>query len=178
MTRAEGGEQGDLLMPFLFCIGNQGAMKEVATALFPYEQVCASFDDVKVLCELLAATLLRVAGIQLHQEKTTARIPLEGIEDSGPEVRQPGGMTVLGTSIGSELHIWVKMEERKKGLCEAIPTLPDLQCAWQILLQSANSRANHTMRTMPPGSPATCCHAHDEGLGNGQGVAGRTPRRW
>ena len=28
-------------------------------------------------------------------------------------------------------------------LWQAIPNVPDLQCGWQILLQSANTRANH-----------------------------------
>ena len=45
-----------------------------------------------------------------------------------------------------------------------IPTVPDLQCAWQILLQSANPRANHTMRTMPPSQSATYCCVHDAGI--------------
>ena len=33
-----------------------------------------------------------------------------------------------------------------------IPVVPDLQCAWQLLLLSANPRANHTARTIPPSS--------------------------
>ena len=42
--------------------------------------------------------------------------------------------------------------------------VPDLQCAWQILLQSANPRANHSMCTLPPTLSAEYCHAHDEGI--------------
>ena len=30
---------------------------------------------------------------------------------------------------------------------DAIPTVKNLQCAWQLLLQSANPQANHTLRT-------------------------------
>ena len=33
---------------------------------------------------------------------------------------------------------------------EAIPTVPNLQCGWQILLQSANPRADHTLRPSRP----------------------------
>ena len=40
---------------------------------------------------------------------------------------------------------------------EVFPSAPDLQCAWQILLQSANPRANHAMRTMHPSLSAACC---------------------
>ena len=74
---------------------------------------------------------------------------------------------VAGHTHRSEQYISEKMEERitkERVLWEAIPTVPDLQCAWQILFQSANPRANHTMRTMPPGSSASCCQTHDEGI--------------
>ena len=37
-----------------------------------------------------------------------------------------------------------------------------LHSGWQLLLQSANPRANHTMRTMPPSQ--VYCRAHDEGV--------------
>ena len=49
---------------------------------------------------------------------------------------------------------------------EAIPTVPDLQCGWQILLQSANPRANHTLRTLPPSSSAEYGRQHGEGVWN------------
>ena len=115
VTQAEGGEQGDPLMPLLFSIGIQGALEEVAASLLPGEQLCAFLDDVYLLCDpsrvwflydLLAAALARVAGIQLHQGKTRAWnragvIP-DNIDQLGPEVWQPEGITVLGTPIGTE----------------------------------------------------------------------------
>ena len=120
---------------------------------------------------LLADALIRVAGIHLHQGRTRAwnrgGIPPENIADLGPEVWQSRGITVLGTPIGSEPHVSEKMDQhimKERALWEAIPTVPDLQCAWQILLQSANPRANHTMRTMPPGASADYCRAHDDGI--------------
>ena len=76
--QAEGGEQGDPLMPLLFSIGIQGALEEVA-ALEHGGQICAFLDDVYVLCrpervkviyDTLAERLFRVAGIRLHQGKT------------------------------------------------------------------------------------------------------------
>ena len=39
--------------------------------------------------------------------------------------------------------------------------MPDLQCAWQLLVQSANPRANHSLRTMPPSSTTEYARAHD-----------------
>ena len=44
--------------------------------------------------------------------------------------------------------------------------MPDLQCAWQILLQSAGPRANHTLRTLPPKLSADYAQGHDEGMWN------------
>ena len=49
---------------------------------------------------------------------------------------------------------------------EAIPTVHDLQCWWQILLQSANPRANHTLRTLPPSLCAEYGQLDDEGVWN------------
>ena len=42
--------------------------------------------------------------------------------------------------------------------------VPDLQCAWQLLLQSANPRANHTFRTFPLEQSSEYAVAHDEGI--------------
>ena len=51
VTQAEGGEQGDPLLPLLFSIGIQGALEEVALALTPEEQICAFLDDVYIICQ-------------------------------------------------------------------------------------------------------------------------------
>ena len=51
VTQAEGGEQGDPLIPLLFSIGIQGVLEEVATHLEDGEQLCAFLDDVYLLCE-------------------------------------------------------------------------------------------------------------------------------
>ena len=49
VSQAEGGEQGDPLMPLLFTIGIQSALEEVARSLEPGEQLCA-FLDIYLLC--------------------------------------------------------------------------------------------------------------------------------
>ena len=51
VTQAEGGEQGDPLMPLLFSIGIQGALEEVADAMRSDEQICAFLDDVYIVCQ-------------------------------------------------------------------------------------------------------------------------------
>ena len=103
-------------MPLLFSIGIQGAPEEIiSTLLFAGEHLCAFLDDVYIVCQpgrvrylydRLGEALLRVAGIRLHQGKTRVWIKSQlqptNVEDLGPDVWQPKGITVLGTSIGSE----------------------------------------------------------------------------
>ena len=60
-----------------------------------------------------------------------------------------------------------KMNDRIEDECrlwETIPSIPVLQCAWQLLAQSANPRANHGLRTMPPSCTAEHARAHDQGM--------------
>ena len=105
VTQAEGGEQGDPLMPLLFFIGIQGALEEVARLLERGEQLCAfllcQLSRVETLCTVLSDAFLRHAGIQLHQGKTkacnNAGVIPDNVEDLSPEVWQP-----KGTPIGSE----------------------------------------------------------------------------
>ena len=70
-----------------------------------------------------------------------------------------------------------RLEEENR-LWEAISSVPDLQCAWQILLQCAGPRCHHLLRTLLPSvSPsyanrAQCGHAEDDG-----GLVRRIARR-
>ena len=50
VTQAEGGKQGDPLMPPLFSIAIHAALEEVVSHLEDGEQLCAFLDDVYVLC--------------------------------------------------------------------------------------------------------------------------------
>ena len=96
VTQAEGGEQGDLLVPLLFSSGKQGAL-EVAASLLLGGQLFAFLDYVclvcqpdraHLLCSLLSDALIRTAGIQLHQGKTRvwnrSRTMWDGVEELGP----------------------------------------------------------------------------------------------
>ena len=80
---------------------------------------------------------------------------------------EPRGITVLETPIGSLECTTEKVERRladERLLWETIPAVLDLQYAWQILFQSANPRANHTIRTLPPAMSAGDAQGHDEGI--------------
>ena len=52
----------------------------------------------------------------------------------------------------------------KRQLWNAVPHVKDLQCACQLLLQSANPRANHTLRTLPPSLSSDYAQEHDDGI--------------
>ena len=42
--------------------------------------------------------------------------------------------------------------------------MPDLQSAWQLLVQCAGLRANHLLRTLPPTQSQSYAGKHDEGM--------------
>ena len=178
VVQAEEGEQGDLLMPLLFAIGIQAGLEEIHTTFLPGEQLCAFLDDVYALCDpervkaihdTLAECLWRVADIQLHGGKTKVwnkgRVPPPTRISSGQEAWQPEGIKVLGTPIGSEAFIREMMRiADEQRLWDAIPRVPNLQCSWQLLVQSAGARANHVIRTLPPELSAEYASEHDRGM--------------
>ena len=124
-----------------------------------------------MIYDTLTECLWRVAGIRLHQGKTRvwnkSGIPPPDVHQMGPETWQPEGIEVLGTPMGSTQYTHARMQEGiadEQRLWNAIPHVPDLQCAWQLLLQSAGPRANHTIRTLPPESSHECALEHDAGM--------------
>ena len=113
------------------------------------EDLCAFFDDIYLVCEpdivrflydQLAEALSTVAGIRLHQGKTRF------LEHNRPVSRGHRRSGARGVE-----HGWYQGSG-------------DLQCAWQILLQSASPRANHSFRTMPPSSSEKYAREQDEGI--------------
>ena len=49
IQQGEGGEQGDALMPLLFCVGQHAALEEVQARLRPNERLFVYVDDVYVV---------------------------------------------------------------------------------------------------------------------------------
>ena len=176
----EGGEQGDPLMPLLFSLAIHNALLEAKLEMLDGEELFAFLDDVYIvsspertryLYNLVAEKLWSVAGIQLHTGKTrcwnqNGRCP-PNMVDLGPEVWSPQGVKVLGTPIGSFEFIKEvsdrRLEEEQR-LWDAIPWIPDLQCAWQVLLQCAGPRCHHFLRTMPPSCSVEYALGHDMGM--------------
>ena len=77
--QGEGGEQGDALMPMLFCLGQHGALRAIAERLLPGEKLFAYLDDLYVVCQpdrvgdvhtIVGQELWRHAKISVHHGKT------------------------------------------------------------------------------------------------------------
>ena len=45
-----------------------------------------------------------------------------------------------------------------------LPHLPDLQCAWLLLLYSASPMANHWIRVVPPSLAVSYARGHDAAM--------------
>ena len=128
-------------------------------------------DRTRALYDLLADRLHNMAGIQLHEGKTrtwnAAGECLPRMALLGPDVWSPRGVKILGTPVGTDDFVQTKIEARLKderSLWEAVSWVPDLQCAWQILLQCASPRCHHLLRTVPPSQAARYAHGHDQGM--------------
>ena len=77
------------------------------------------------------------------------------------------GLLALGTPIGEEAFVRSWGDDRlaeEAVLLEQLPLLPDLQCAWLLLLFCASPRANHALRTVPPSLVAPYAAAHDAAI--------------
>jgi len=161
----------------LFSLGVHDALARVQAQLRDGEYLFAYLDDVYAVTEpertrpVYDLALSDVAGIRLNEGKTRTwnrgGTPPPSMESLGEDVWSPAGVKVLGTPVGTDAFVEKLVAERladEQRLWDAIPEVPDLQCAWQLLLQCAGPRANHLLRTLLPSQSATYgCH-HDEGM--------------
>ena len=159
ILQVEGGEHSDPLMPLLFSLAIHDPLAEAQRECGPQEHLFAFLDDVYAtsVCQTARGHLQTQAGIRLHTGKTRvwnrASLCLHGWSSLGPEVWKPAGVKILGTLVGSQRFVEEVVDKRlaeKQRLWDAIPTVPDLQAEWQILLQCAGPRCHHIVRTLPP----------------------------
>ena len=54
----------------------------------------------------------------------------------------------------------------ERSLLARLPGLPDIQCAWLLLLLSGVPRANHLLRIVPPSLIAEYARDHDDAVWN------------
>ena len=157
IKQGEGGKQGDPLMPLLFSLGVHNALAAGKNRMAPSEHLLAFLDDTFILSvpqrarplfDVMGTTLERPAfGTGAGSDPRTSTIWVKKF-----------GVKVLGFPIGSEAFIQAFTDKRLKEerrLWNAIPSVPDLQCAWQLLLQCAGPRCHHVLRTVPPSQSAS-----------------------
>ena len=185
ITPAEGGEQGNPLMPALFSLGQQPALQAVQAQLQPGETLYAFLDDiyavvqpdrVRPVYDLLANHLKAHAHIRLNQGKT--RIWNRGghqpanTQSLGPETWASNrelpptqqGLTVLGAPIGTEQYVQQFLRHslaNHKPLLDQLPQIADLQAAWLLLLYTASPRSNYLLRLLPPARTRGFAADHD-----------------
>ena len=164
----------------LFILAVHDALLAVKERKLPGEELFAFLDDGYILCapercrflyDLLADRLFRGAGIQVHTEKTrvwnqAGECPPD-MQVLGPEVWSPEGVKILGTPVGHADFIQVSvnaMLEEEDKLWRALSWVPDLQCAWQLLVQCAGPLCHHLLRTMAPSHVVGYAAGHDEGM--------------
>ena len=189
ITQAEGGEQGDPLMPALFALGQRPALREVQRHLAPNEYLMAFLDDIYVavtpqrvrpVYDLLATHLHHHARIHLNQGKTrvwnAAGTEPPNIASLGPDVwvgnpNLPAthqGLTVLGAPVGSPMFVQHQLQHAHhthQQLLQRIPTLDDLQASWLLLLFCASPRSTYLLRMCAPDSTKDFAEAHDTAIG-------------
>ena len=164
-------------MPLLCSLAIHNSLAEVKAQLAEGEFLCALLDDVYIvappawiwfLYDLLGSLLLEGAGFQLHEGTTRTwhrgGLCPDGMWQLGPDVWCPCGIKILGTPVGSPEFVARSAQERLDELWNAIRWVPDLQCAWQILVQCAGPRCHHFLRTMPPSQSVEYAQGHDDGM--------------
>ena len=187
VLQGEGCEQGDALAPALFALAQHDALHEAQGGLQAGEFLAAFLDDLYLVTTPPRARaalddVTRIvearAGVSANLGKTrvyraAGGPPPPGIEELGPGVwcgtADPAnhGFVALGVPIGSTAFVQRRLEERLQGeqtLLQELQQLPDLQCAWLLLLYCASPRAQHALRTVPPSESNLYAAAHDEAI--------------
>ena len=77
------------------------------------------------------------------------------------------GLKLLGTPLGHPEYVSEQLERlatEHQTLLDRIPVVPDLQCAWAILLHCASAGTNYVIRVVRPEQSLRFARCHDEGL--------------
>ena len=185
VTQAEGGEQGDPLMPALFSLGQHQALQAAHAQLQARETLYAFLDDIYVtvspervrpVYDLLSEQLFNHTRIQLNTGKTrvwngAGQLP-PNLTSLGSDVwvGNPAlppteqGLTVLGAPIGHTEFIQTQLQQASHahtGFLQDIPALQDLQASWLLLLFCASPRCNYLLRMLPPLATTQYAQDHD-----------------
>ena len=132
ISQAEGGEQGDPLMPALFSLGQRAALQAIQRRLNPTELLLAYLDDVyavvspdrvREVYDLMAHELHAHTRIRLNSGKTriwnAAGITPPALAPLGPDVwvgdralpSEQRGLTILGAPVGTPQYVAHQLQD-------------------------------------------------------------------
>ena len=152
IPQGEGGEQGDALMPALFCLAMHAALEHIQRDLGPEALVVAYLDDIYIVIpEHMAARAVFSArhhlqdrcGIRMHQGKLKAYCPnapsavhdLQAFNTPTNEVWvhalpvEEQGVMVVGTPIGTTEFCEAQFANRLNAQRDFLQVLEDLEQA-------------------------------------------------
>ena len=178
IPQAEGGEQGDALMPALFSLGLHDALHEVSLICRSEEKVLAYLDDVYILSsrdrarplyDILTTKIRNSTGIEPNLGKTECWSSGGGHAPPGidqlnaPPPADPvwkgnlpqelNGLEILGSPVGHPAYIAKKLKdklEEENKLLVNLVKIPHVQTAWLLLFYCGCPRAKYVLRTVPP----------------------------
>ncbi len=190
IIQAEGGEQGDPLMPALFALGLAPALRALQAEAVPGENIRAFLDDIYLssspertahLLQRLEVHLFEQACIRLNAAKTRVW-NARGVEPPNlppapqsertwvgdtslpPDER---GLRILGIPLGTDEFAAAYLQNlsaQHRALLDVLPSVPDLQVAWLLLFFCANPRAQYVLRALPPALTAAFAFEHDRSV--------------
>ena len=148
------------------CLQPELRPEERSLAFLDDLYLTAQPDRIQPLFQAASRCLYERARISLNHAKTrvwnAAAVEPPGLADISaadvwrgnaqlPEAEQ--GITVLGAPLGGHAFVRAQLDAvRNKQFCllQVLPTLPDLQVAWLLLLYCASPRSNYALRIIPP----------------------------
>ena len=164
--QVEGGEKGDPLMPLLFSPAIHDALVAVKAEFRDGEVLFAFLDDVYVVCgpnhfgRCLTCWRTACGGLWefgctrgRHECGTDPVCFLQTWKIWAKPSRHQVLSDVVAERVQEETRLW-----------EAVEWVPDLQAAWQILVQCAGPRCHHLLRTLPPSQSSEYAFLHDAGM--------------
>ena len=187
VSSAEGGEQGDALMPGLFSVTLGPALAEIQAQLPQGDIVLAYLDDIYVFTrppraraayDLVQQVLWQRCRITVHHGKLVCWNRAGGEAPPGiAELSSPthtvwrgdaapatNGVVVVGSPVGCDAFVASHAQARcdeEEPLLTALRGMPSTQAAWLLLYYCAVPRANHLLRTVSPRQVGPYAAAHD-----------------
>jgi len=187
ISQGDGGEQGDALMPALFCLALRRALQEIQGILPRDAYVFAYLDDVYVICGRddvhgCYETVRDILQLRCHIDVNVGKLAVWGMgrAEAPPRVEEMGetvwkgslpvnlqGIKVVGTPVGSDEFVQEHCREvlnNEAQLLSMIPKLASLQASWLILYFCAVPKINHLLRTLAPSQSRHVARSHDQAI--------------